>query len=255
MSEYFSHDYNARNDLRMKKLTMGEGMEGVGVYWCLIEMLYERNGYIDLSEIDVIAFDLRTDCERIARIISDYDLFLSDDKKFFSESVLKRLKMRDEKSKKAKASALKRWSSNASEESAMRTHTESNAIKENKRKENKRKINIYQIISDMYNEICISFPKCTKMSDSRMRTIKARLNSGYTEEDFKKLFQAAEASRFLKGGNNRNWQANFDWLIKDSNMAKVLDGNYSDKNAEQEKSGIEYFDFLEERNNDKGGIF
>lgn len=39
----------------------------------------------------------------------------------------------------------------------------------------------------------------------------------------------AEASSFLKGQNNRNWTATFDWLIADANMAKVLDGNYKDK--------------------------
>lgn len=83
----------------------------------------------------------------------------------------------------------------------------------------------YQRIADMYNETCVSFPRLKALSDSRKKAIKARLNT-YTEEDFKTLFQKAEASSFLKGENNRNWTATFDWLIKDSNMAKVLDGNY-----------------------------
>ena len=51
----------------------------------------------------------------------------------------------------------------------------------------------------------------------------------YSVEDFQKLFEMAEGSSFLKGQNNRNWSATFDWLIKDTNMAKVLDGNYTDK--------------------------
>lgn len=85
----------------------------------------------------------------------------------------------------------------------------------------------YQQIADMYNEICISFPHLTKLSDARKKAIKARLKQ-YRVEDFKKLFEMAEKSRFLKGQNNRNWSANFDWLIKDANMAKVLDGNYTD---------------------------
>ena len=51
----------------------------------------------------------------------------------------------------------------------------------------------------------------------------------YSIEDFEELFKKAESSAFLKGGNNRNWTANFDWLIKDANMAKVLDGNYDNK--------------------------
>ena len=80
----------------------------------------------------------------------------------------------------------------------------------------------------MYNEICVSFPRLTKLSDSRKKAIRARLNQ-YTIEDFKRLFAMAEESSFLKGQNGRDWSANFDWLIKDSNMAKVLDGNYVDK--------------------------
>ena len=72
----------------------------------------------------------------------------------------------------------------------------------------------------------VSFPKCTTLSENRKKAIKARLNT-YTIEDFERLFTIAESSDFLKGKNERNWSANFDWLIKDSNFAKVLDGNYN----------------------------
>lgn len=98
---------------------------------------------------------------------------------------------------------------------------------------NNRDIIDYQQIADMYNETCVSFPRLTKLSDSRKKAIRARLNT-YTVEDFRKLFQMAESSSFLKGSNDRNWAATFDWLIKDSNMAKVLDGNYADKKGGEE---------------------
>lgn len=80
----------------------------------------------------------------------------------------------------------------------------------------------------MYNDTCVSFPRLTTLSDARKKAIKARLNK-YTIDDFKRLFEIAEASDFLKGNNGRNWSATFDWLIKDTNMAKVLDGNYNNK--------------------------
>lgn len=85
-----------------------------------------------------------------------------------------------------------------------------------------------QQIADLYNSICKSFPSVRSLSDARRKAIKARLKS-YTLEDFRTVFENAEASSFLKGSNDRNWSANFDWLIKDSNMAKVLEGNYADK--------------------------
>ncbi len=86
----------------------------------------------------------------------------------------------------------------------------------------------YQLIADMYNDTCVSFPKIKALSEARKKAIKARLNV-YELEDFKLLFEKAEASHFLKGGNDRNWSATFDWLLKDANMAKVLDGNYDSK--------------------------
>ena len=91
----------------------------------------------------------------------------------------------------------------------------------------------YQQIADMYNDTCVSFPRLTKLSDSRKKAIRARLKQ-YSVEDFQKLFEMAEKSSFLKGQNARDWSANFDWLIKDSNMAKVLDGNYADKKVDGE---------------------
>ncbi|MCI9418320.1 MAG: hypothetical protein HFI82_13205 [Eubacterium sp.] len=110
-------------------------------------------------------------------------------------------------------------------EAINNNNTNNNNINNNNIK--KDSIN-YQEIVDLYNNTCVSFPRLTKLSDSRKKAIKARLNQ-YTVEDFKKLFEMAEGSSFLKGQNSRNWSANFDWLIKDSNMAKALDGNYADK--------------------------
>lgn len=85
----------------------------------------------------------------------------------------------------------------------------------------------------MYNSICISYPKVQSLSDARKRALGARLRI-YNLDDFRNLFEKAEASNFLKGENGRDWSANFDWLIKDSNMAKVLDGNYDCKTDKQQ---------------------
>lgn len=109
----------------------------------------------------------------------------------------------------------------ANDTEAMREHTNNNDNNDNNE-------NNYKYIKDIYNGICVSFPRLTVLSDRRKQAIKARLKT-YTVDDFKLLFEKAEASDFLKGSNNRDWQASFDWLIKDANMAKVLDGNYDSK--------------------------
>lgn len=107
-----------------------------------------------------------------------------------------------------------------------------------KEKEKRENIN-YQQIVDMYNDTCVSFPRLTVLSEKRRKAIRARLNT-YSVEDFKRLFEMAEGSSFLKGQNARNWSATFDWLIADGNMVKVLEGSYNDKkeggNVEEQDS-------------------
>ena len=95
-----------------------------------------------------------------------------------------------------------------------------------KNKESKEKATCEQVV-DLYRSICVSYPKVISLSEARKRAIRARLKM-YSMDDFRMLFEKAAASSFLKGANNRNWSANFDWMIKDANMAKVIDGNYDD---------------------------
>lgn len=92
-------------------------------------------------------------------------------------------------------------------------------------------------VVDLYHSICTSYPSVKVLSEVRKREIKARLNT-YSLDDLKAVFEKAEASSFLKGRNNRNWIANFDWLIKDENMAKVLDGNYDRPGKANKKPGF-----------------
>ena len=96
----------------------------------------------------------------------------------------------------------------------------------------------YQKIIDLYNTLCPSLPAVRSLSEARKNAIGARLKT-YTVEDFRTVFENAQASSFLKGGNNRNWTANFDWLMKDANMAKVLDGNYRDRQGKSGSTGLQ----------------
>lgn len=81
-------------------------------------------------------------------------------------------------------------------------------------------------IVNLYHSICLSYPKIIKLSEARKKAIKARLNQ-YSLEDFRQVFENAEDSDFLKGNNQRDWSATFDWLISDKNMPKVLEGKYN----------------------------
>ena len=88
----------------------------------------------------------------------------------------------------------------------------------------------YSEIVDSFNEICKSFPKVKALTENRKKAIRARLRT-HSAADFITLFEKAEASDFLRGANGRDWSATFDWLIKESNMEKVLEGNYDNKKS------------------------
>ena len=86
----------------------------------------------------------------------------------------------------------------------------------------------YQAVLDAFHESCPSLPKVLKLSDSRKKAIKARLND-FGLEEIKRAFALTEQSDFLKGINATGWQAEFDWLMKPANLTKVLEGNYENK--------------------------
>ena len=131
---YFSHDYNARNDIKIKRLIQKHGMAGYGLYWAIIEDLYQNANALP-TDYETIAFDLRSDIDSIRSIVNDFDLFVVKDDIFGSLSVERRIEERSAKSEKARKSAYERWNKNAN---ALQTHSDPNAIKERKGKEIKR---------------------------------------------------------------------------------------------------------------------
>jgi hypothetical protein len=133
---YFSHDYNARFDEKIKLLIRKHSMLGYGCYWSIVEDLY-NNANALRTDYEGIAFDLRITIEQAKSIINDFDLFVIDGDLFGSASVERRLNERNEKSAKARESAFNRWNKQKENANAMRTQSDGNAIKEKKGKESK----------------------------------------------------------------------------------------------------------------------
>ena len=137
-SFYFSHDYNARNDGKIKKLLRTHGMLGYGIFWAIVEDLYNNANALHL-DYESIAFDLRADSEVVKSVIFDFDLFEIRDVIFASTSVQRRLDQRNNKSIKARASANSRWEKERFDADALHSDSEGNAIKERKGKEIKER--------------------------------------------------------------------------------------------------------------------
>ena len=170
---YFSHDYNSRADEKIKLLIRKHGFLGYGIFWAIIEDLY-NNANALRTDYEGIAFDLRVDIKIVKSVINDFDLFIIKDDFFGSFSVQRRLEERSARSKKARESANYRWSklkddANALKDdaNAMRTQCDSNAIKERKGKESKvKEIKDNKDIDLIKNEI-------------------SKLSNNYAEENFR----------------------------------------------------------------------
>lgn len=97
---------------------------------------------------------------------------------------------------------------------------------QNSQSEMDSEADIFTTIRELFNSVCGSYPRLVRLSEKRKDAIAARLRTGFTLGDFKMVFEKAEESEFLKGHNLRGWSADFDWLIDEDNMTKVLEGKY-----------------------------
>lgn len=111
-SYYFQHDCNARQDEKILALRMKHGWEGYGLYWALIEKLRESDNYSCVCDYNLIAYDLRSDANKIKSIIEDFRLFdfATDEnrgKLLYSRRLLEDMNLKDD-AREAKVEAGKK---------------------------------------------------------------------------------------------------------------------------------------------------
>jgi hypothetical protein len=216
---YFSHDYNARNDIKIKKLISKHGFLGYGLYWALIEDLYNNANALP-TDYECIAFDLKCNEDVLISIINDYELFTFDSGFFGSLSVQRRLNERNSKSDKARQSAFNRWNLSERNANALQTQCDSNAIKERKGKE--KKVN---------TPVKISFDKSLIFDKNEFKNT----FPDWSKEKLKHYYEAAE--RYSGEGNKYvNWaKAIQGWASKDELQGKLKFNNHTEETETERK--------------------
>jgi hypothetical protein len=89
----------------------------------------------------------------------------------------------------------------------------------------------YQSIVDLYNNILAEagLPRVSKLTDTRRKHLKARWNESPKTSDldwWERFFSLVARTDFLIGNGRNGWRADFDWLIKQGNFLKVIEGRY-----------------------------
>ena len=119
---YFQHDYNARNDPKLQDVLIEHGATGIGVFWCIVEQLYEQDGFLPLKSCKSIAFALHVESTVVESVVQDFGLFQNDGEKFWSNSVNARLEKRKTISESRKLAAIKRWQSMQAQQEQCKTN-------------------------------------------------------------------------------------------------------------------------------------
>ena len=103
-SPYLTHDIGARNDPKLIEVQMEMKGQGLAIWWCLVEMLWENDGYLPMNPKS-IAFSLRwATPEEVEHVIRDFGLFENDGERFWSRAALERISHKREVSAKKAAS-------------------------------------------------------------------------------------------------------------------------------------------------------
>lgn len=256
-AEYFYHDADMRNDIKIKALRRKYGVEGYAVWNFILETLTDSEGFqmaFTPLEQELLAADFEVSPDRLAEIV-EYCCRLnllqrSEDgssvcSRAHKERLQSVLRIKAKRSAAGKIGMQKRWGNREETpemDSTVITNdntpvTADNVKKgrEKKRSEKKGKEENeikypYRDIVGLWNEVCQNLPQVKALNDKRKQKIKARLSEFGSDSNkwltqARELFERIQNSSFLCGSNG--WAASFDWVFENgSNWVKVMEGNY-----------------------------
>lgn len=110
--DYFPHDTDASNDMKMQSLLSLCGIAGIGFYWYIIERIYKENDFmLDVSDAETVQILCRNmsvtqqKYNRYLEVCLKYGLFdknlYKESGKLCSDGIMKRAKVVVEKRKEA----------------------------------------------------------------------------------------------------------------------------------------------------------
>ena len=108
-SLYFSHDYTASDDVTRLFLRQSLGMEGVGVFWYIIEKLAQGGGQLPLKIIPVLSMQMQVTETKVQAVIHNFELFQIEQEFFFSRRLNETIDLRKTLQDAGSRGAAKRW--------------------------------------------------------------------------------------------------------------------------------------------------
>jgi len=194
-SFYFSHDYNAHNDVKILFLRQQLGMEGYGIYWFLVETLADSGGILPLKIIPVLAMQMQVSEIKVKAVIESFDLFQIIEDSFYSQRLINHLEIRKIASENGKKGAKKRWENGVANGVAIGGANGDANAKERKGKESKvNEINIYngkKFLSNDFNDLPEQY------IISSIEQIKIQKQQTITKDQVQKLWETFKLEKLV----------------------------------------------------------
>lgn len=188
---FFSHDYTPLEDKNLLKLFITMGAEGYGIYWLVVEFMHQ-NTFI-VGEEELLAFKFRVDVEKIKRVMNEFQLFRIEEREtdsvYISDRILRNLNYVEQKNEDKKQAANVRW-----------------------------------LLSSFNKAYVEFFGEEPILQPSEIESLKK-----YNEKipDLKaKLRDIIYTLKNLKFDTKTNFKPCANWLLKDNNLARLLNGEF-----------------------------
>lgn len=188
---FFSHDYTPLEDKNLLKLFITMGAEGYGIYWLVVEFMHQNTFVV--GEEELLAFKFRVDVEKIKRVMNDFQLFRIEEREtdsvYISDRILRNLNYVEQKNEDKKQAANVRW-----------------------------------LLSSFNKAYVEFFGEEPILQPSEIESLKK-----YNEKipDLKaKLRDIIYTLKNLKFDTDVNFKPCANWLLKDNNLARLLNGEF-----------------------------
>lgn len=235
--KWFRHDSDTTYSTQIKKLRHRWGLEGVGLYWVLMESIARG------VHPDNLSFELEDDAEVIANEfgmprekVEDMMNYMVELKLFQNEcGVITCMKLLDLSDRYTKLVTKERSDAyTKSEKVPLHNITLHNKTKKKTHMPSAKQSGpTVQSIVNLYHEKLPMLPSIKKMTKTREGYIKQRIRESDLPdiETWEKFFMYVSRSDFLCGRagstNGRPpFRADLEWICRPANYAKIFEGKY-----------------------------
>lgn len=186
-NNYFSHDGNARRDSRILELRAEYGAEGYGIYFMLVEAMFESSdAALRIDRLKGLSMDLHVDEQKLSEFIYfciDINLFELTENIFYSPSLRKRINMIDSKKKAqsegGKKAMQKRYNDNLPQDNDL-----DNLLISSEKDAPKLLVSNLQATCNNESKVKEKKRKETKLNQTKLNTLNTGNTSILAQSDF-----------------------------------------------------------------------